>query len=78
MVGGEHSLKISTPQLSKFGIVSVLEILNKRITLINHKGLYRTAPATPGLLISLKQKMLLSPHTSYKIENSVQYFTTEQ
>ena len=32
MVGGEHSLKISAPQLLQFGIDSVLNILNERIT----------------------------------------------
>ena len=32
MVGGEHSLKISAPQLLRFGIDSVLKILNKRIS----------------------------------------------
>ena len=48
----EHFLKISAPQLLRFGIDSVLKILNKRITqLMNHEGVYRTAPATPGLLI---------------------------
>ena len=31
-VGGEHSLKISAPQLLRFGIDIVLKILNKRIT----------------------------------------------
>ena len=30
--GGEQSLKISAPQLLRFGINSVLKILNKRIT----------------------------------------------
>ena len=32
MVGGEHSLKISAPQLLLFEIDSVLKILNKRMT----------------------------------------------
>ena len=55
MVGGEHSLNISAPQLLWFGIDSVLKILNERITqsmneLMNHESVYRTAPATPGLL----------------------------
>ena len=54
MVGGEHSLKISAPQLLLFGIDNVLKILNERITeWMNFKAVYRTAPATPGLL-SLK------------------------
>ena len=36
MMGGEHSLKISAPQLLRFGIDSVLKIMNERITyLIN-------------------------------------------
>ena len=52
MVGGEHSLKISAPQLLRFGLASVSKILNERMVnhLINHEGVYRTAPATPGLL----------------------------
>ena len=51
MVGGEHSLKISAPQLLWFGIDSVLKIMNERITQsVNDEGVYRTAPATPGLL----------------------------
>ena len=46
MVGGKHSLKILAPQLLRFGIDSVLKVLNKRITqrinkLMNHKGVYR-------------------------------------
>ena len=60
MVGGEHSLKISAPQLLRFGIDSVLKILNERMTfnesineIINHKAVYRTAPATLGLLLLL-------------------------
>ena len=32
MVGGEHSFKISFPQLLCFGIDSILKFLNKRIT----------------------------------------------
>ena len=32
MVGGEHSLQISASQLLRFGIESVLKILNERIT----------------------------------------------
>ena len=40
MVGGEHSLKFSAPQLLRFGI-----------DIVSDKGVYRTAPATPGLLI---------------------------
>ena len=55
MVGSNHSLKILAPQLSWFWIGSVLKILNKRtqlfIYLFSDKGVYRTAPATPGLLI---------------------------
>ena len=56
MVGGEHSLKISGPKLLRFGIDSVLKILNERMTQLMNKsisdeGVCRTAPATPGLLI---------------------------
>ena len=55
MVGGEHSLKISAPQLLWFGIDSTLNIFPQTMTesvseLINHGGDCRTAPATPGLL----------------------------
>ena len=51
MVGVEHSLKISAPQLLRFGIDSVLKILNERMTYsVNDEGVYRSAPATPGLL----------------------------
>ena len=32
IVGGEHSLQMSAPQLLRFGIDSVLKILNERIT----------------------------------------------
>ena len=32
MVGDEYSLKISAPQLLRFGIDSVLKILNERMT----------------------------------------------
>ena len=32
MVGSEHPLKISAPKPLRFGIDSVLKILNKRIT----------------------------------------------
>ena len=59
MVGGEHSLKISAPQLLWFGIDSALkifpqtigELMNERI---NHEAVCRTAPATPGLLIRIE------------------------
>ena len=55
MVGGEHSLKISALQLLRFGIDSVLKILNERITdsinqLMSNGGDCRTALATPGVL----------------------------
>ena len=53
--GGELSLKMSAPQILLFEIDSVLKILNENITqwmneLMNNQGVYRTAPATPGLL----------------------------
>ena len=55
MVGGEHSLQISAPQLLWFGIDSTLNIFPQTMTelinqLINYEGDCRTAPATPGLL----------------------------
>ena len=53
-MGGEHSLKISAPQLLRFGIDSALNIFPQTIaqllTYLNDKAVYRTAPATPGLL----------------------------
>ena len=51
---------MSAPWLLRFGIDSVVNILNKRMTqimtdlineLMNYKGVCRTALATPGLLI---------------------------
>ena len=55
MVGGEHSLKISAPQLLWFGIDSTLNIFPQTITelinqSVNYAGDCRTASATPGLL----------------------------
>ena len=42
---------MSAPQVLRFGIDSVLKILNKRITdLMSDRGDCRTALATPGLL----------------------------
>ena len=52
MVGGEHSLKMS--QLSRFGIYSVLKILNKRITNLNNESVNYSL-ATPDLLIILRE-----------------------
>ena len=56
MIGGEHSLKFSAPHLFRFGINSVLKILNKRMTdlineLMNYECICKTAPFSPGLLI---------------------------
>ena len=55
VVGGEHCLKISAPQLLRFVIYDILKIWRKRLThwlneSVNDEGVYRTAPATPGLL----------------------------
>ena len=49
MVGGEHFLKISAPQLLQFGIDSVLKILNEMVTQwinesMNDEGVCRAAP----------------------------------
>ena len=54
-VGGKQSLKISALQLRRFGIYDVLKIERKRMTdqptqSIIYEAVYRTAPATPGLL----------------------------
>ena len=49
--GGEDSLKISAPQLLPFVIYDIMKIWRKRMSdWINHEAVYRTAPATPGLL----------------------------
>ena len=56
MWGGEHSLKISAPQVLRYWIDIVLKILSKRITqliFIYYIGVKRTAPATQGLLNKL-------------------------
>ena len=55
LVWGEHSLKISVLKLKLFGIYDVVNIWRKRIgdlinEFVNHKAVYRTAPATRGLL----------------------------
>ena len=47
----EHSLKFSAPWLFCFGMDSVLNIFPQTMTwLLSHKAVYRTAPASPGLL----------------------------
>ena len=56
--GGQHSLKISAPQLSPFVFYDIMKIWRKRMSdltneWMNDEAVYRTAPATPGLLISL-------------------------
>ena len=45
-VGGEHSLKISAPQLLRFGIDSVLKIMTHK--LINDKGVCKNSPGYTG------------------------------
>ena len=55
IVGGEYSLKISTPQFLWLGIDSILKILNKKITQwmnewMSEKSVCRRAPATQSLL----------------------------
>ena len=54
MVGGELSLKILAPTPLTFGDRQCLEDSERKDYLnrlsVNHKGLYRTALATPGLL----------------------------
>ena len=65
MVGGEHSVKISSPQLLWFGIDSTLNIFPQTMTesvneSVNDGGDWRTAPASPGLL-----NMCLKLFTSY-------------
>ena len=67
--GGEHCLKISGPYLLRFAIYDILKIWRKRIAqLIDYKGVYRTAPATPGLLtiIGFKLRIIQSAKQSSK------------
>ena len=57
MWGGDPSLKISAPYLSRFGTEGVLKIFSQRMSdlikrSMSNGGVCRTAPATPGLLIS--------------------------
>ena len=54
MVGGEHSLKMSAPQLLWFGIDSALNIFPQTISYLPYETVYRTALATPGLLKNIK------------------------
>ena len=52
-MGGEHSLKISALLLVRFGKDSVWKIFPYRMTqVIIDGGVCRTAPATPGLIVS--------------------------
>ena len=52
--GGEHSLKISAPYLLLFVIYDIMKIWRKGslTELINDMAVYRTAPATQGLLVT--------------------------
>ena len=55
MVGGEHSLKISSPALTVWDrqCFEDSELKDDSINeSISDKGVYRTAPATPGLLFT--------------------------
>ena len=70
MVGGEHSLKMSAPQLLWFGIDSTLNIFPQTIAelmneSVNYGGDCRTAPAKPGLLIIYKNKPKFNPGKPY-------------
>ena len=52
---GEHSLTISAPLLLLLLIYDIMKIWRKKLTdslnqWINDKAVYRTTPATPGLL----------------------------
>ena len=56
IVWDEHSLKISALELFQFGFDSVLKMFGLKghliiNELINHEPVYRTAPATLGMLI---------------------------
>ena len=56
MVSGEHSLKILA---QRFGIYDVVNIWRKRASqLMNHEAVYRTAPATPGMLKIVRKDLL--------------------
>ena len=55
--GGEYSIKILALQLLRFGSEGVIKIFWERITYqsFNNKGVCRTATATLGLLIILRE-----------------------
>ena len=63
--GGWTFSQMSVPQLLRFGIDSALKILNEIINqwineIMNLQGVYRTAPATPGLLnTSMKLRLVM-------------------
>ena len=51
---GEHSLKISAPQLLPFWDIQCLEDSERKNDLLNYKGVNTTAPGTLGLLINVE------------------------
>ena len=55
MIGGEHSLKFSAPHLFRFGINSVLKILNKRMTELMNELMTKVFIEQPGYTGSVKQ-----------------------
>ena len=65
LVGSQHSLKISAPQLWDWQCLKDSEQKDDSINewnnkLINYKDVYRTALATPGLLITWPSHKLQS------------------
>ena len=71
VTGGEHCVEISGPELKWFEIYDVLKILRKRMTqsissLISDGGVYGTAPATLGLLITLRWVKNRAVYGSFK------------
>ena len=61
MVGGEHSLKVLAPKVEDSE--RKYQSINQSI---NDKCVYRTAPATPGLLIT-KPGAIEKVSTNYKL-----------
>ena len=58
VVGAGHPLEMSAYWLSRFGSEGVLKIQRKRINELINGSVYRTAPATPGLLNICASKSL--------------------
>ena len=84
---GEHTLKIPAPYLLQFRSEGLLKIFSQRISdwinkEINHKGVCRTAPATPAMLIIYDNKFDIivesaTDHSPPVLENPKTYTNLE-